>query len=489
LPQIFGWFGWFGWFIVIITIVKKSFLLLLVVSLFGIVGCGSDDGDEAVEGRTKNFFLEDQYVAEFDGAVEACAQYVRKYQGALQAKEKFDLVDVDSAFDLGDMADLVVFYSSSPKGVNALGELQFLTDLDDQYGLLEQSAERGFVNVFGMLNESSFGSLLKKTGFTEGAAHDLADGIKLSDADSFSDSPVESFTDLYAATRAADRYALLEAYNLTAVLGIGDVSDLLDLGKIFDDGELNARTVDRYGVSWSSIVGEQSREQGFELNDAELAKILEIQAYGKLLRMYSEMEADGLLDGFSGLGDFRQRIELFEIISNLEFLEGIGMLSYPALSENLGLLDCDLSAVSDGDDSGPAAVEAYNVSSGVPACESFDSQQDAQTWFDFNAFQDFDRSSLDPNNVGVPCIHEGSPWPLEVELSPPTCENGEQKPRSYYESNYRVSDSIMKVEPFIPGTASFESIMDMESSQLFCWEGSWMNYYDYSGARWRASMK
>ena len=37
-----------------VCVVKKS-LLLLVVSLFGFVGCGSDGGDE-VEGRTKNVF-------------------------------------------------------------------------------------------------------------------------------------------------------------------------------------------------------------------------------------------------------------------------------------------------------------------------------------------------------------------------------------------------------------------------------------------------
>ena len=93
---------------------KKSLLLLLVVSLFGFVGCGSDGGDE-VEGRTKNVFLEDSYVAEFDGDVESCARYVRKYSAALEVKNRFDLVDVDSAFDLGDMADLIVFYYGYPE--------------------------------------------------------------------------------------------------------------------------------------------------------------------------------------------------------------------------------------------------------------------------------------------------------------------------------------------------------------------------------------
>ena len=437
--DIAGWFGtdlgcwsgcsvlgWFCWVVVRVCVVKKSLLLLLVVSLFGFVGCGSDGGDE-VEGRTKNVFLEDSYVAEFDGDVESCARYVRKYSAALEVKNRFDLVDVDSAFDLGDMADLIVFYygypevelvvsetdsgSGSGSGV-VLGEFQYLLGLEDQYGLVEQTADRGFVNVFGMFNESSFRRLLGKVGFAEGKTaveiNEFISGIELSEADSSS----MGFSRLYAGTEASGRYGLLEAYGLLEVLGIVDVSDLLDLSKIFDAGELNDRRVDRYGQSWTSVISEQSAEQGFEVTESQLADILEVQALGKLFKIYEEMNDDGLLDELSSVGDFKERVEQFQIIGNLAFMESLGMVDYVSLSDGLRELDCELSA---GAGEAEAVVQSFDVSSGaVPTCEDFATQRDAQTFFDLNPFTGVDRSELDPDNNNLACNHEGNPHYFEV---------------------------------------------------------------------------
>jgi hypothetical protein len=438
------WVG-FGWFVVRVCVVKKSLLLLLVVSLFGFVGCGSGGGDEA-EGRTRNVFLEDSYVAEFDGDVESCARYVRKYSAALEVKNRFDLVDVDSAFDLGDMADLIVFYYGYPEvelvvsdsdsetdsetgsgsGV-VLGDFQYLLGLEDQYGLVEETANRGFVNVFGMFNESSFGRLLGRVGFAEGKTaveiNEFISGIELSEADSSSmgSSSSMGFGLLYAGTEASGRYGLLEAYGLLEVLGIVDVSDLLDLSKIFDVGELNDRRVDRYGQSWTSVISQQSAEQGFEVTESQLADILEVQALGKLFKIYEEMNDDGLLDELSSVGDFKERVEQFQIIGNLAFMESLGMFDYVSFSQNLDELDCQLSA---GTGEAEAVVQSFDISTGSPTCESFATQLEAQTWFDLNAFADFElRTELDPDNTDVACNHEGSPLrviPEETEAGSDT---------------------------------------------------------------------
>ena len=431
------WVG-FGWFVVRVCVVKKSLLLLLVVSLFGFVGCGSGGGDEA-EGRTRNVFLEDSYVAEFDGDVESCARYVRKYSAALEVKNRFDLVDVDSAFDLGDMADLIVFYygypevelvvsetdSGSGSGV-VLGDFQYLLGLEDQYGLVEQTANRGFVNVFGMFNESSFRGLLGKVGFAEGKTaaeiNEFISGIELSEADSSSMGSSMGFSRLYAGTEASGRYGLLETYGLLEVLGIVDVSDLLDLSKIFDVDELNDRRVDRYGQSWTSVISQQSAEQGFEVTESQLADILEVQALGKLFKIYEEMNDDGLLDELSSVGDFKERVEQFQIIGNLAFMESLGMVDYVSLSDGLRELDCELSA---GADEGEV-VQSFDISSGaVPRCEDFATQRDAQTFFDLNPFTGVDRSELDPDNNNLACNHEGNPHYFEVISGEPDTTTNE----------------------------------------------------------------
>ena len=86
-----------------------------------------------------------------------------------------------------------------------LGDFQYLLGLEDQYGLVEQTADRGFVNVFGMFNESSFRGLLGKVGFAEGKTaveiNEFISGIELLEADSSS----MGFSRLYAGTEASGR--------------------------------------------------------------------------------------------------------------------------------------------------------------------------------------------------------------------------------------------------------------------------------------------
>jgi hypothetical protein len=109
------------------------------------------------------------------------------------------------------------------------------------------------------------------------------------------------------------------------------------------------------------------------------------------------------------------------------------MFDYVSFSQNLDELDCQLSA---GTGEAEAVVQSFDISTGSPTCESFATQLEAQTWFDLNAFADFElRTELDPDNTDVACNHEGSPLrviPEETEAGsdtnttepePPPCTN------------------------------------------------------------------